>query len=174
MARRTFADEPLPSRLLFDTSFLVDLVVATQPRHDPAAAFFDRVVRARPEVICIVSSLVYPEFANAVARLFLISDLGLSSEEAQAHLRQRGPLEVADRVAAAMDALEDALSYPEEMFQVRLDLERWTEALALSLRVGLQPYDSIHAAAAFHARSADIVSFDWSFDKIPELNRWAL
>lgn len=174
MPVRTFEYSELPSRLLFDTSFLIDLVVETQDRHDAAAEFFERIKRA-DSILCLVSVLAFAEFSNGVARLFLASTKSTSLAEAQTHLRNYGPADVVKEVAAALDKLDEALGLlGDGLRDVSLDPRVWEISQRAMYEYGFQPYDAVHVGSALYAGCADIVSHDRraQFDKVPGFTVW--
>lgn len=158
---------------LFDSSYLVHLVIDGQPLHDDSVAFFERLVSEAGDRRYLISPLAYAEVANSAARIFLQADVGLSESDAQQHLRQNGPAVVMGRVTATMDVLAEALDrLGDELFQVRLDVTLWEAALAAMAGHSLQPYDAIHLASARHARCDHIVTFDRGFERVPDISIW--
>lgn len=170
---RLFSDPNLPSRLFFDTSFLVDLIVASQPRHAAAEGFFARLVAEKDGRRFFLSALTYAEFAQATARIFLIADHGMEPREAQVKLQTGGLHLVIGPVLAALANLDDALDLMyEEIQQVRLDVDLWKAAAKNMSQNWMLPYDSLHVAAARSAKALDIVTFDRYFDRAPDLTLW--
>lgn len=170
---RLFNDPNLPARFFFDTSFLVDLIVASQPRHPAAEGFFARLIAEKNGRHFFLSALTYAEFAQATARIFLIADHGMQPREAQEKL-QRGDLRlVIGQVLAALANLDEALDLMyEEIQQVRLDVDLWKTAAQNMSENGMLPYDSLHVAAARKAKALDIVTFDHYFDRAPDVTLW--
>ena len=168
-----FDQRDLAERFFFDTSFLVDLVVASQPRHTAAEQFFSRLVAEQKGRSFFVSPLTYAEFSQATARIFLIADHGLQGKEAQERLQRGGLRLVIGQVVAALSNLNEALdAMYESVQQIQLDVDLWFDAAGIMSAYGVLPYDSLHIAAAKRARTVNIVTFDKYFDRVPDLVLW--
>ena len=169
---RDFNYGPLAASYLFDTSFLVHLIVEGQAFHDESRAFFERLRSEAGARRYYVSAHAYAEFANAAARILLIRG-GMTPAQAQEHLRQQGPQAVAGDLRQLLEDLDEALdSLGDDVFQVRLDYDHWIRSLDAVTGDSLQPYDAIHLASARYARCADIVTFDTGFERVGDMTLW--
>jgi predicted nucleic acid-binding protein len=170
---RLFNHAELPERFFFDTSFLVDLVIASQPRHAAAEEFFGRLVAEQRGRAFFISPLTYAEFSQATARIFLIADHGVDPKQVSQRMQRGGLRLVIGQVVAALSNLNEALdTMYESVRQIQLDVDLWFEAAGIMSAFGVLPYDSLHVAATRRARTVNIITFDHYFDRVPDLMLW--
>jgi predicted nucleic acid-binding protein len=151
----------LPNPIALDTSFVVEALIATQPRHPACNAFLTQIVDRRLSVVtCELLRIELAEAAFAIA---------LKERWAGQWRRHRTDGRARRRAARI---LADTLHSYDDMLgtvtHVSVRLERVVDtATTLMGEYGLASYDAVHAASAIGAGAEAIATTDTGFALLP-------
>lgn len=164
-SRGIFAiEEPellLPNPIALDTSFVVEALISTQPRHRACNAFLTQIVER--DLSVVTSELLRVELAEASFAIALKERWGGQWRHHRTDGRAR---------RRATRILTDTLSRYDEMLgtithiSVRLDRVIGMATTLMSTH-GLASYDAVHAASAIAAGAQAIATTDTGFALLP-------
>lgn len=153
----------IPNELVLDTSFVVDALITTEPRHAAARQFMLRLVTEQTTVF--YNRLLELEFAEVAFKIACIESPMPGSWKAK-----RNDGRVRRRAGRLTDALmrewNDLLTtVPHlliELHEVAADVPRFMT------QYGLASYDAAHAATATYVGAGGIVTNDRGFGHVAE------
>ena len=151
----------LPDPIALDTSFVVEALIATQPRHAACGAFLAQIVGRGLSVV--TSELLRVELAEAAFAIALKERWGSRWRRHRIDGRAR---------RRAGRVLDDTLGRYDEMIgtvthvSVRLSVAA-ESMVTLMCGYGLASYDAVHAASAVAAGAEAIVTTDTGFALLP-------
>lgn len=150
-----------PERIAFDTSFIVEFLMAGQPHIQAAADGFVKMVRDGSEIV--LSSLVDLELVEACYQVALRERYG--KRWAQARPDGRARRRAARLTRQARDAWHRLLTVlPTTVIDVGMVSDDVPE---LMRRYGLGSYDAAHVATALHAGVDAAATLDTGFAQVP-------
>jgi len=151
----------LAESLLLDTSFVVEALVASQPKHEEAVAFLVRL--AEEHVRVRFSAMLELELAEVAFQL------ALKERHPRDWKRYRHDGRARRRAARLMSAVR--LAWEEvlrDLDSERIDVvETLADVPRLMSAHGLASYDAVHAATAFRDPPVGIVTTDVGFASLP-------
>lgn len=151
----------LPRLVGLDTSFVVEVLIETQPLHAVSADFFERLAQAGTTVV--TSDLLEVELAEAAFAIALKQRWGRRWRAHRTDGRARRP---ARRLLADVAARSELLF--STLDRISIPLGRVAPAsAALMTDYGLASYDAVHAATALAAGADAIVTLDTGFALLP-------
>lgn len=166
---RSFSEFP-PLHLYFDTDFILNYLIPTQPHHSRVVPFL-QAVQSAGITTAYVSSLNWLEFGHVVRRESFRNDLPSEWQQTYRLSHWRDP--------QVQRTFLDALC---RMFEEFLDAFGWSEvsvtptvrrsALALMPQYNLDSHDAVHVASCIEAGVLDIASFDAAFRRVDGLFVW--
>jgi predicted nucleic acid-binding protein len=151
-----------PAQLVLDTSFVVEALIATQPRHPECRAFLAYVMRAGSRVhFNRLLELELWEATYRVALKELRRGRGARTvrHEPRALRRARAVREEVETawrdVVTALDSVSVDLG----------DVAAWVPQM---MAYGVSSYDAVHAATAVYLGVRPLVTLDYHFSLVPE------
>jgi predicted nucleic acid-binding protein len=151
-----------PAEIVLDTSFVVDALITTQPRHEVCLRFLIESRRAQTTVFfnrLLEAELWEAAYAVALRKLHprrRIAEIRLDGRARRRAKRLRAQVE--EEWNAALDALDwNAV----EVGEVR----SWLPDL---MAYGLSSYDAVHAATAAYVDVRPFVTLDYHFSFVPQ------
>lgn len=150
-----------PPELVLDTSFVVDALVATQPRHAVCRAFLD-AIRDSGSVVYFNTLLVVELWEAAYA----IKLRGRHGGQWRRRRRDRRSLRPAK---ALRDALDDAWRTAlAGLSTVAVDVGEVVEAVPDFMSYGIGSSDAVHVATAAYLDVLPFVTLDYHFSLVPD------
>jgi predicted nucleic acid-binding protein len=150
-----------PPELVIDTSFVVDALVAAQPRHDACRAFLD-AIRDSGSVVYF-NRLLVVELWEAAYTIKLRERHG---GRWRGHRHDRRSLRPAKTLR---DTLHDAWRAALQGLNiVVVDLGEVVERVPEFMSYGLGSSDAVHAATAAYVDVQPFVTLDYHFSLVPE------
>lgn len=151
----------VPRRVAWDTSFVVEALVESQPLNSVCAAFVRRLADAGTSIV--VSELLEVELAEVAFRIALKERWGGNWNKHRGDGRsRRRASRLYDDVAARYGLLLSSLTH----VSVPVGLLA-KEAAALMTSYGLASYDAVHAATAVAVGAEAIVAIDTGYALLP-------
>ncbi len=151
----------LPDEFVVDTSFIVDALIATQPRHNACRTFLEQMAEAG--TVIYFNRLLELELAETAFKIALKESHGgrWRTVRHDGRSRNRGR-HLLDRVRGAWDEVRRAI--PSACVEVGEVVEQVPDFMS---RFGLSSYDAVHAATARYVNVRDLVTLDFGFTSIP-------
>jgi predicted nucleic acid-binding protein len=151
-----------PAEVVLDTSFVVEALLPSQPRHEECGGFLARLVS--DGVVVFFNRLLELEMIEAVYRLTLIERFGKKDwrrRRFDGRARRR-----ASRLAREMLGSWNAVLRAADHGVVELE-QVVDEVPGLMARFGLSSYDAVHVATAGRLRVRSLVTLDTGFAAVP-------
>jgi len=151
-----------PAQLVLDTSFVVEALIATQPRHLECHAFLAYVTQAGSRVH--FNRLLELELWEATYR-FALKELRFGRgtrnvrHEPRALRRAKAVREEVETAWREVLALIDS---------VTVDLGEVVAWVPQLMTCGVSSYDAVHAATAIYVGVRPLVTLDYHFSLVPE------
>lgn len=169
-ATRHALTEFAPSRLYPDTSFLLNVLIPSYPRHAAASAFLRQLVRTGATTL-YVSSLTWLEFGHAVLRPDCRAGLAPDVQR-QYRMDRWHDIDVRDAYLVSLIDRMQALLSEFDWYDVAVTLDVSLHALQLMGQYGLKGQDAAHVACAQAVGVVDVASFDTDFRRVDGLHLW--
>lgn len=157
-------DDPelvLPGRVALDTSFVVELLIETQPLHLTCERFMRQLIEYRAAVV--TSELLDVELAEATFAIALKQRWGARWRSHRSDGRVRRP---ARRLLAEVATRFELLGSSADWISVPIGPVA-ADAAVLMTHHGLGSYDAVHAATAVAAGAEAIITTDTGFALLP-------
>jgi predicted nucleic acid-binding protein len=150
-----------PPKLVLDTSFVVDALVTTQPRHDACRMFLNAI--GDTGSIVYFNTLLVVELWEAA---YTIKLRGRHHGQWRRHRHDRRPLRPAK---ALRDKLHDSWwTALDALNVVVVDLGEVIERLPEFMSYGLSSSDAVHAATTAYVDVLPFVTLDYHFSLVPQ------
>lgn len=150
-----------PSELVLETSFVVEALVTTQPRHQACRMFLSAIADTGGTVY--FSNLLIAELWEAA---YAIALRELHGGRWRSHRHDGRSLRPATRLRARMEeAWNTAL---EALNAVVIEVGEVQSGVPQFMARGLNSFDAVHAATAAYVDVRPFVTLDYHFSLVPE------
>jgi predicted nucleic acid-binding protein len=163
-----FDEEPLPSAVVLDSDFVINVLHENEEFHEECKEFAQRL--SENDVVVVYSNLLRVDFWHGWRRA--VNARGLPPEVASQPVLLTDPGAERERWYRHGDDYLKTLLSLYDRYEVRIGSRLLDRALRLMARYNLKSHDACVAAIAFHTEVTDIVSLDKDFLRIDGLHVW--
>ena len=168
---KNLKEDPLPSKILCDTSFFVALIVDDKSHRHRVAKRFAKRLR-KEKVVIAVSSIIFSEFWRAAVNIVFTQALGKIVvtkiiKEKPGLLKQ-----YTTKISVLIGFFFAALKQFHSVIYIHPNIDIIKRGLSLQNKFLLDVNDAIHTASILYGRENNIVSFDSDFERITNCNIW--
>jgi predicted nucleic acid-binding protein len=164
----SFEEEPLPTAVVLDSDFVINVLHENEEFHEECRAFAFRLFENG--VAVVYSNLLRVDFWHGWRSA--VNAKGLPPQVSSQPMLITDPATERERWYRHGDDYLKALLTLYDRYEVRIGSRLLDRALSLMARYNLKSHDACIVAIAFHTEVVDVVSLDKDFLRVDGLHVW--